>query len=178
METMDAEEAKKYPLLSKISFFPHEDHQELSRRIVLDNAIRATLLIPNHGTYFVKEYCQPELAVLPYLQEVFNQGQSITVRELLKRYQAATGEDLRRNLEGITASEEFHGTAMKNPLQRVLSKFVYDGIAVLHRRLFLSTRIDEGRCYDKIHVVNASVVNPAEKQQANSNVKMLRRQVR
>ena len=114
---MKAQEAQRFPLFKEFGFPLHFGA----------HGGQGILLIPqkNSEVYFSKEYGFGELNLAPYLQVPFNQGKSITLRELM--------EELEDENEIRLASKPIGNERWF--LASVINKFAKHGIINLDKRL-------------------------------------------
>ena len=109
------------------------------------------LLIPKKKIYVPKHYGFGELALAPYLQEPFNEGEELEVSEL-KRILDSEGEIL------LGSELDFLEERKESFLHRVLNKFVVHDIVKINKVAGLELRIDPrdvlsaGQNYDRTRV--------------------------
>jgi len=112
---MDANEAEKFPLFKDYEF----------GLVRTSHGGMGTLLVPKNGVYRPKYYGMGELALAPYIQEPFNEGESITLKDLMVELE----EENELTLGGKRLS------GMDWFLEKVINKFAKHKIISVDRRM-------------------------------------------
>jgi len=115
--------------------------------ILVDGGGQGILLVPKKDVYIPKEYGFGLLTLAPYLQEVFNENQSIKLWELIQEMEAE-GELIASNL---TFSDE----SRKPFLYSILNRYIRHNIVKregLPLTIGLEDVLSPGENWDKVRV--------------------------
>ena len=139
---MKTEIAEKYPLFKEYDFAIH----------LTGSGGGGILIIPKKEIYVSKSYGFGYLALAPYLQEPFNEGESITISDLIIELEEE-GES------SLVSSEIDRDLGREQPfLHQVINRFRKHGIVKLDKRAGLENTIDPtdilsvGENYDRVRV--------------------------
>ena len=139
---MEAEEAQRFPLFKEYDFV-----LKIGSSL---NGGSGILLFPRGDLYVPKQYGFGELNLAPYIQEPFNEGKKITLKELITELKDESELSLSSNSLG---SKEWF-------LQLVINRFAKNEIIKVDRRFSdkykLSNEdiISKGQNYDLTRVFN------------------------
>lgn len=145
---MEAKIAEEYPLLNDYDFI-----SKIGGKIGT-----GVLLIPKNQSYVSKVYGFGPLHLVPYLQEPFNDKQSIDVGDLIRELQEE-GEFFICDFEPNKIFEK------SNILYSIINRFRKHGIITLEKKAGLENTIDPrdiliaGENYDKSRVLELIIDN-------------------
>lgn len=139
---METKIAEQYPLLKEYDFAIH----------LTGSGGEGVLLIPRKEKYIAKNFGFGYLGLVPYLQEPFNERESITISDLIIELDEE-GES------SLVPSGIDRDLGREQPfLHKVINRFRKHGIAKLDKRAGLENSIDHsdilsvGENYDRVRV--------------------------
>jgi len=143
---MEKNHAEKYPLLKYFEFELH----------ITGKGGEGCLLIPKKDIFVPKRYGFGHLALIPYLQEFFNENKTIKVREL---------KEILREENEISLSSDYSFNDEPPFLHRVINGFKRKDIIKFEKRvgkegfIFDTDILAKGESYDQTRVYSINPYN-------------------